>query len=84
MNNDASSSTSNSRRQTDDDQNAQDVVVGTGPTLPQDEHRSKIRAQQTKRLKFLDHLVRNLDIVVFAELVALYYMEYVSCSVPVH
>lgn len=31
-----------------------------------------------KKLVFLTHLLKSLDLVVFAELSALYYMEYVS------
>jgi hypothetical protein len=35
-----------------------------------------------KKLAFITHLLKTLDLVVFAELSALYYMEYVNSFVP--
>lgn len=58
------------------------------PTESDAEEQGAIREQQKrerrldakrKRVVFLDHLLRELDTLVFLELVALYHLEY-SCS----
>ena len=38
------------------------------------------RAQRDQQATMLEHLIRNIDIIVYAQLSALYYMEYVSTS----
>ena len=43
-----------------------------------DNRRDRIRSQQSKRATFLDDLIRNLDIIIYCELSALYYLEYVN------
>ena len=36
----------------------------------------KKRAQRDQKATMLDHLVRNVDIMIYAQLSVLYYMEY--------
>ncbi|MCJ1283785.1 hypothetical protein MMC26_003116 [Xylographa opegraphella] len=40
-----------------------------------DDRRDEIRSQQTKRATFLDDFIRNLDIMIYCELSALYYLD---------
>lgn len=37
-------------------------------------------AQRDQKATMLDHLIRNIDIMIYAQLSALYYMEYVPSS----
>lgn len=39
------------------------------------------RVQQNRKAAFLDHLIRNVDIMIYAQLSVLYYMEYVSSPI---
>ncbi|MCJ1437542.1 hypothetical protein MMC27_006929 [Xylographa pallens] len=74
MNNDGATSIS-------DDPNHGIVVtdlqdVSTVAAMPlADDRRDRIRSQQTKRATFLDDLIRNLDIMIYCELSALYYLD---------
>ena len=36
------------------------------------------RAQRDQKAAMLDHLIRDIDIVIYAQISVLYYMEYVS------
>ncbi|KAJ5549289.1 hypothetical protein N7513_006523 [Penicillium frequentans] len=54
-----------------------DSPAGTGPPSAQD--RSRVRkAQSTAKIAFIDRLLRDLDILIYCQLSALYYMD---CSV---
>lgn len=73
--------------------------TGEGPSLRQDTQQrarrsrhgrrrssSKIRRAKAgiaKKLEFMTHLMSSLDVVIFAELCILYYMEY-GCPFPYH
>jgi len=74
MNNDGATSISDDPDHRTFDIDLQDVAVAAGPSLA-DDRRVKIRLQQTKRATFLDDLIRNLDIMIYCELSALYYMD---------
>ncbi|KAJ5651961.1 hypothetical protein N7507_009387 [Penicillium longicatenatum] len=54
-----------------------DSAAGTGPPSAQD--RSRVRkAQSTAKIAFIDRLLRDLDILIYCQLSALYYMD---CSI---
>ncbi|MCJ1393506.1 hypothetical protein MMC18_006381 [Xylographa bjoerkii] len=74
MNNDGATSISDNPDHGIFDIDLQDVAVEAGPSLT-DDRRVKIRLQQTKRATFLDDLIRNLDIMIYCELSALYYLD---------
>lgn len=44
--------------------------------------RERAFAQRSKKTEFLVDILRNLDLVIYAELSVLYYMEYVYLSLP--
>lgn len=51
-----------------------DSPAATGPPSAQD--RSRVRkAQSTAKIAFIDRLLRDLDILIYCQLSALYYME---------
>ena len=60
---------SSSRSQNPNNEN--DADTGSSANAKED----RLRARHTQRLAFLDHLVRNLDILFYAQLSALYYSE---------
>jgi hypothetical protein len=45
------------------------------PEVPRAERDRLRKAGLTKKLQFMTHLMRSLDMVVFAEMSAMYYME---------
>lgn len=47
----------------------QDANANANPKL------SPLREQTRKKLEFVDNLMRNLDMLIYAELCILYYME---------
>ena len=49
----------------------------TGADSNGDPLQQKRRAQRDRKAAFLDHLIRNIDIVIYCQLSILYYMEYV-------
>lgn len=50
----------------------------TAATASHEEHQQRASSlQKLYKTQFLDHLIRNLDIMIYAELSILYYMEYV-------
>lgn len=52
--------------------------------VAQQEQRAKERRLDAKRKRvvFLDHLLRELDTLVFLELITLYYLEYIYSQHP--
>ncbi|MCJ1380344.1 hypothetical protein MMC17_003447 [Xylographa soralifera] len=74
MNNDGATSISDDPDHGIFDTDLQNVAVVAGLPLA-DERRVKIQLQQTKRATFLDDLIRNLDIMIYCELSALYYLD---------
>lgn len=42
----------------------------------------KRRIRRAQKLQFLDHLIRNLDMVIYCQISILYYMEYVESLLP--
>ncbi|KAJ5623339.1 hypothetical protein N7490_011944 [Penicillium lividum] len=54
-----------------------DSPAGTGPPSVQDRSRVK-KAQSTAKIAFIDRLLRDLDILIYCQLSALYYMD---CSI---
>ncbi|MCJ1478994.1 hypothetical protein MMC13_007678 [Lambiella insularis] len=74
MNNDASSSTSDRPHHGPLDTDLHPTAVAP-ESLALDERKTKVRLQQAKRASFLDDLIRNLDIMIYCELSALYYLD---------
>lgn len=60
-----------------DDGNARQIRDGhvDRQELTQAERNKLRKAGLTKKLQFMTHLMRSLDMVVFAEISAMYYME---------
>ncbi len=54
-----------------DDNEASTTAAGLGP--PGQQQRKSVQAVQ--KLAFLEHLIRNLDIILYCEISILYYME---------
>jgi hypothetical protein len=57
-------------------------ITDISPTL-QDERLRK-RLQSAAKLALIDRLLRDLDILIYCELSALYYLEYVRLSLPLY
>ncbi|MCJ1402592.1 hypothetical protein MMC11_005812 [Xylographa trunciseda] len=74
MNNDGATSISDDPGHRNFSTDLQHVAVAAGPSLA-DDRRVKIRLQHAKRATFLDDLIRNLDIMIYCELSALYYLD---------
>jgi hypothetical protein len=75
MNNDLSSS---SQHGPDIQPRSGDGSVGAheGPGPNNDaEERQKRHLQQDRKATYLDHLIRNIDIMIYCQLSVLYYME---------
>lgn len=73
--NDASSSSDNPRL----DHDLRDDIPSVAPQSDDaDIAKRRKRVQQDQKAAFLDHLIRNIDVVIYAQLSVLYYMEYVS------
>ena len=53
------------------------AAAGIDDALVQQKRRTQLRRQREQRAAFLDHLIRNVDIVFYCQLSILYYMEYV-------
>ena len=71
--NDASSTSDHATNQnTPNDQGtpSNGVAAGNAEILQQ-----KRRIQRNQKASFLDHLIRNIDIVIYCQLSILYYME---------
>ena len=76
MNNEASNSASNQLLGGEpliEDGPSSPTMAGTSSPENVQRQRKLIRKERT--LKFLDHLVRDLDIIIYSELSVLYYME---------
>lgn len=73
--NDASSSSEHPRLDHDLRENIESAAPQSDDT---DTAKRRKRAQQDQKAFFLDHLIRNIDIVIYAQLSVLYYMEYIS------
>jgi hypothetical protein len=76
MNNDPSSSTSDPPLNpgAPDDENL--LEEEAAPIDSEDELQRRRRIQHNQRNIFLDHLIRNIDIMIYCQLSILYYMEY--------
>ena len=79
MNNDPSSSSSSDPPPppldadlVSDETPLEEVAVSTG----EDEQQRRKRVQREQGNVFLDHLIRNIDIMIYCQLSVLYYMEY--------
>jgi len=74
--NDASSSSDHPRLDLD---SQDELESAAAPTSDDDAGiaQQRKRAQQEQKAAFLDHLIRNVDIMIYAQLSVLYYMEYV-------
>ena len=83
MNDEAESSRAGRRRSSDavsDVERDDDIAdVEQEEDIAQREQRVKERRLDAKRKRvvFLDHLLRELDTLVFMELITLYYLEYI-------
>jgi len=77
--NDASPSTSSDQPPVpnSDESNASPEAIASGNRDPLQE---KKRIQRDQKAAFLDHLIRNIDILIYCQLSILYYMEYSSPS----
>ena len=86
--NDASPSASDhtlSHDRNDDDPSSNAHEIASAPALAaaasvndalvQQKRRRRLRRQREQRAAFLDHLIRNIDIVFYCQLSILYYME---------
>ena len=76
MNNDASPSSSDASHNEAHSTNPQASVEEESNS-----QQHKTRLQREKRGKFLDDLIRNIDIMIYCELSILYYMEYIPLRV---
>ena len=54
------------------------------PSIPTDSPEERKREYRDQKIKFLDHIIRNIDIMIYCELSILYYMECVRFSHPRH
>ena len=74
MNNDATPSTAAGQPSTGNDGADTTREHESSPDSPALVERNR-KAGQVKKLQFTTHLMKSLDMVVFAEICALYYME---------
>lgn len=51
------------------------VAVAAAASEEDNDEQRKARLQRDKRAAFLDHLIRNVDIMTYCQLSILYYME---------
>jgi len=65
------SSSSHGPTSSSNDEASRAAAVGTPEAIREE----KKRAQRDQKTAMLDHLVRNIDITIYAQLSALYYME---------
>ena len=76
-------SPSHDRNQDDPSSNADEIAsapavaagAGDNDATVQQKRRKQLRRQREQRAAFLDHLIRNIDIVFYCQLSILYYME---------
>ena len=54
----------------------QQITLGCGSNTFASNEQAK-QAQRQLKIKFFDHLIRDVDIMIYCELSILYYMEYV-------
>lgn len=55
------------------------------PTIEDDRQHPSLRKRRIRRdqkMEFFDHLIRNLDMVIYCQISILYYMEYLNIPPP--
>lgn len=83
MNNDPSSSTSDPPPLNPDLPDDESLLEEEAAHIDEeDEHQYRKRIQRDQRHIFLDHLIRNIDIMIYCQLSILYYMEYAPNLFP--
>lgn len=73
--NDASSSSDHPRLELDSQQDELESAAAVTSDDDAGIAQQRKRAQQHQMAAFLDHLIRNVDIMIYAQLSVLYYME---------
>lgn len=61
------------------DELTQDQVPAPTPAQLRERRKKNRQTFNKKRCALLEELLRNIDILVYAELSAIYYLEYICC-----